>query len=118
MSRDSKKRRLLYYNDSRHTYMYSYDPPMTLEEAWSPVDEVAGTAVGTFIYGSGAGPAVMHDSKAGEVWGRRFEKFDSAWSWRAYENVKSLIDAGLRPPQHPHRPRPRKGHGLLRQPSP
>ena len=97
VSRDSKKRRLLYYNDSRHTYMYSYDPPMSLEEAWSPVDEVAGTAVGTFVYGSGAGPAVMHDSKAGEVWGRRFEKFDSAWSWRAYENVKSLIDAGHDP---------------------
>ena len=97
MSRDSKKRRLLYYNDSRHTYMYSYDPPMTLEEAWSPVDEVAGTAVDTFVYGSGAGPAVMHDSKAGEVWGRRFEKFDSAWSWRAYENVKSLIAAGHDP---------------------
>ena len=97
MSRDSKKRRLLYYNDSRHTYMYSYDPPMTLEEAWSPVDEVAGTAVDTFVYGSGAGPAVMHDSKVGEVWGRRFEKFDSAWSWRAYENVKSLIAAGHDP---------------------
>ena len=97
MSRDSGKRRLLYYNDSRHTYMYSYDPPMTLEEARAPVDEVAGTAVGTFIYGSGAGPAAMHDSKAGEVWGRRFEKFDSAWAWRAYENVKSLIDAGYDP---------------------
>lgn len=97
MSRDPRKRRLLYYNDSRHTYMYSYDPPMTLEEARAPVDEVAGTAVGTFIYGSGAGPAVMHDSKAGEVWGRRFDKFDSAWSWRAYENVKSLIDAGYDP---------------------
>ena len=97
MSRDSKKRRLLYYNDSRHTYMYSYDPPMTLEEAWSPVDEVAGTAVDTFVYGSGAGPAVMHDSQVGEVWGRRFEKFDSAWSWRAYENVKSLIAAGHDP---------------------
>ena len=39
----------------------------------------------------------MHDSKTGEVWGRRFEKFDSAWSWRAYENVKSLIDAGYDP---------------------
>ena len=97
MSRDSKKHRLLYYNDSRHTYMYSYDPPMTMEEAWSPVDEVAGTAVDTFVYGSGAGPAVMHDSKAGEVWGRRFDKIDSAWSWRAYENVKSLIDAGYDP---------------------
>jgi len=91
------RHRLLYYNDSRHTYMYSYDPPISLEEAWAPVDEVAGTAVDTFVYGSGAGPAVMHDSKVGEVWGRRFDKFDSSWSWRAYENVKSLIDRGLDP---------------------
>ncbi len=97
MRKDSGKRRLLYYNDSRHTYMYSYDPPMTLEEARSPVDEVAGTAVDTFVYGSGAGPAVLHDSEVGEVWGRRFKTFDSAWSWRAYENVRSLIDAGHDP---------------------
>ena len=93
----ASRRRLLYYNDSRHTYMYSYDPPMSLQEAWAPVDEVAGTSVDTFVYGSGAGPAVMHDSKVGEVWGRRFETFDSAWAWRAYENVKSLIDAGHDP---------------------
>ena len=77
--------------------MYSYDPPMSIEEAWAPVDEVAGTAVDTFVYGSGAGPAVMHDTKVGEVWGRRFDRFDSAWAWRAYENVKSLVDRGLDP---------------------
>ena len=93
----ASRRRLLYYNDSRHTYMYSYDPPMSLQEAWAPVDEVAGTSVDTFVYGSGAGPAVMHDSRVGEVWGRRFETFDSAWAWRAFENVKSLIDAGHDP---------------------
>lgn len=93
----TSRRRLLYYNDSRHTYMYSYDPPMSLQEAWAPVDEVAGTSVDTFVYGSGAGPAVMHDSRVGEVWGRRFETFDSAWAWRAFENVKSLIDAGHDP---------------------
>ena len=77
--------------------MYSYDPPMSLQEAWAPVDEVAGTSVDTFVYGSGAGPAVMHDSRVGEVWGRRFETFDSAWAWRAFENVKSLIDVGHDP---------------------
>ena len=91
------RHRLLYYNDSRHYYMYAYDPPMRLEEAWAPVDEVAGTAVDTFVYGSGAGSAMMHDTRIGEVWGRRFEQFDSSWAWRAYENVKSLIDRGLDP---------------------
>ena len=91
------KRRLLYYNDSRHYYMYSYDPPMRLQDAWAPVDEVAGTAVDTFVYGSGAGTAMLHDTQVGEVWGRRLQRFDSAWAWRAYENVKSLIDHGLDP---------------------
>jgi len=91
------RRKLLYYNDSRHTYMYSYDPPMTLEEARMPVDEVAGTGVDTFVYGSGAGPAVMHDTKVGEIWGSRTEKFGSAWAWRAHENVMSLIGRGIDP---------------------
>ena len=91
------RRKLLYYNDSRHTYMYSYDPPMTLEEARMPVDEVAGTEVDTFVYGSGAGPAVMHDTEVGEIWGSRTEKFGSAWAWRAHENVMSLIGRGIDP---------------------
>ena len=91
------KRRLLYYNDSRHHYMYSYDPPMRLEDAWAPVDEVAGTAVDTFVYGSGAGTTFLHDTKVGEVWGRRLGRFDGAWAWRAYENVRSLVERGLDP---------------------
>ncbi len=91
------KRRLLYYNDARHYYMYCYDPPMRLEDAWAPVDEVAGTSVDTFVYGLGAGTAMLHNTQAGEVWGQRLRRFDSAWAWRAYENVKSLIDRGLDP---------------------
>ena len=100
------KRRLIFYNDSRHYYMYCYDPPITMEDAWAPIDEIAGTGVDTFVYGSGGGPTMLHDTKAGEIWGTRLKNFSQAgqpsvlWAlsaWRAYENVKSLMDRGLDP---------------------
>ena len=99
------KRRLVFHNDSRHYYMYCYDPPLRMEDAWAPIDEVAGTGVDTFVYGSGAGPTFLHDTQVGEVWGTRLETFTQdepsvLWglsSWRAYENVKSLMDRGLDP---------------------
>jgi hypothetical protein len=85
--------------------MYCYDPPMTMEEAWAPIDEIAGTGVDTFVYGSGDGPTMLHDTQVGEVRGARLETFSQAepsilWglsSWRAYENIMSLIDRGLDP---------------------
>ena len=103
------KRRLIFYNDARHYYMYCYEPPMRLEDAWAPVDEVAGTGVDTFAYGLGAGPAMLHNTKVGEVWGERlinagkgFSQDDPSnlWAlsaWRAYENARSLMDRGLDP---------------------
>ena len=29
-----RKKRTLYYNDARHYYLYVFEPPMTLEDAW------------------------------------------------------------------------------------
>ena len=46
-----RKRRTIYFNDARHYYLFVFEPPMTMQDAWRPVDEVAGTAVDTFIYG-------------------------------------------------------------------
>ena len=96
------KRHLLFYNDARHGYMYCYDPPMRLEDARAPIDEVAGTSVDTFVYGFGAGPTMFHNTRVGEIWGQRFGRFKSqgggaVYAWRAYENIKSLIDRGLDP---------------------
>ena len=91
------KKRLLFYNDARHYYMYCYEPPMRLEDAWAPVDEIAGTRVDTLVYGFGAGPSMFHDTKAGEIWGSHLKSHPGLHSWRAYENVKSLIDRGLDP---------------------
>jgi hypothetical protein len=91
------KKRLLFYNDARHYYMYCYEPPIRLVDAWAPVDEIAGTRVDTFVYGFGAGPTMFHDTKVGEIWGSHLKRLPGLHAWRAYENVKSLIDRGLDP---------------------
>ena len=43
-----KRKRIIYFNDARHYYLFVFEPPMTLADAWVPVDEVAGTSVDTF----------------------------------------------------------------------
>ena len=45
-----RRRRTIYHNDARHSYLWHFEPPMRLEDAWIPIDEVAGTAVDTFSY--------------------------------------------------------------------
>ncbi len=101
------KRRLVFYNDSRHFHLYCYDPPMRLQDAWAPVDEVAGTGVDTLVYGFGAGPTMFHNTEVGEIWGTRLVEAGNAFSqaepsnlwalssWRAYENLRSLREQGL-----------------------
>ena len=93
----SENRRLLFYNDSRHFYMYCYDPPIRLEDAWAPVDELLGTAVNTLVHGSGPGGTVFHDTQVGEIWGSRFKEFDTLYGYQATENIESLIARGLDP---------------------
>ena len=92
-----KERRLLFYNDARHSYIYYYDPPFRLVDAWKPVDEVLGTGVDTLVYGFGAGPTMFHDTKVGERWGSHLDAFPMVAGWRAYENIKSLNGRGLDP---------------------
>ncbi len=93
------ERRLLFYNDSRHFYMYCYDPPIRIEDVQAPVDEVAGTGVDTLVYGSGPGSTVFHHTKVGEIWGERFSDFDALYAYQATENIRSLIAQGLDPLQ-------------------
>jgi hypothetical protein len=95
--------RLLFYNDARHYHMYNYEPPMTLEQARAPIDEIAGTGVDTFVYGFGPGPTVFHLTKVGEIFGSRLPRFrdlpgirrGTVAAWRAYENIMSLNRQGL-----------------------
>ena len=50
-----RQQRTIYFNDARHYYLFVFEPPMILEDAWVPVDEVAGTSVDTFAYGVARG---------------------------------------------------------------
>ncbi len=100
------KRRLIFYSDARHTSIYAFDPPIRVEDAVGPIDDVAGTGVDTFVYGFGAGQTMYHNTVVGETWashlieaGKTTFAEPDPWStlpfWRAYENTKSLRDRGL-----------------------
>ena len=100
------KQRLIFYSDARHTHIYAYDPPLRVEDAVAPVDDVAGTGVDTFVYGFGAGLTMYHNTKVGETWAehlieagkttfREPEIHNTFPFWRAYSNIKSLRDRGL-----------------------
>ena len=103
---DMGKQRLIFYSDARHTHIYAYDPPIRVEDAVAPIDDVAGTGVDTFVYGFGAGLTMYHNTKVGETWAEHLIKagkttfsepdiWNSLPFWRAYSNIKSLRDRGL-----------------------
>ena len=68
------KQRLIFYSDARHTHIYAYDPPIRVEDAVAPIDDVAGTGVDTFVYGFGAGLTMYHNTKVGETWAEHLIK--------------------------------------------
>ena len=92
-----QKPRLLYYNDARHTYLYVLEPPLSLRDAWLPIDEVAGTQVDVFVYGYGAGACMPFDTKVGEIWFKDQEVWEQVAFWRARESTLGLIRQGLDP---------------------
>ena len=98
------KRRLIFYNDARHYHIYCYEPPISLDDARAPVDEIASTGVDTFVYGFGVGPTMFHLTEVGEIWGTRLDSFRDVSPhhargtlifWRAYENLMSLKERGV-----------------------
>lgn len=93
-----QKQRTLYCNDARHWYLFVHEPPMTMEAAHSPIDEVAGTGVDTFAYGVSRDDGLFYPSKVG----MRFRddmkgRIESSAYWRVWHNMQSLIDRGLDP---------------------
>jgi len=97
------RQRTIYFDDARHYYLYNYDPPMTLEQARRPVEQVAGTGVDTFVYGV-ACASMFYPSKVGYMWGEKFEPRRNPFTgdyaaayWKAWANLRGLIDIGLDP---------------------
>ncbi len=92
-----KQKRVIYANDARHFYLFVFDPPMTMEDAWRPVDDVAGTSVDTFAYMVERGDGLFYPSKVGRRFGEDIQPFDHTAYYHVWYNMQSLIDRGLDP---------------------
>jgi hypothetical protein len=92
-----RKRRTFYFNDARHYYLFVFEPPMQMEDAWLAIDEVAGTAVDSFSYGVERGDGLFYPSKVGMRFGADIQPFEHVAYWRVWNNMQSLIDRGLDP---------------------
>ena len=66
-----RKPRLMYYDDSRHSSIYIYEPPMLKEEFEASVDDLVGTPVDALMFGLGDGRTVLHDTKSASFGGTR-----------------------------------------------
>ena len=94
-----KPRRTMYFNDARHYYLYAFEPPISMKDAWRPVDELVETSVDTLIYGVETGGGLFSDTKVSvRAHGQKLP-YTSAHAWRAWYNMQSLIDRGLDPLQ-------------------
>ena len=100
--------RLMFENDSRHTLIYMYEPPIAVEEYESAVDELLGTTVEALLFNLGYGNGFLHATEVGDRWGPEAfatEPFrpDGGEQWehvvfqRAYRNAKQLIEQGNDP---------------------
>ena len=99
------KPRLIFENDSRHTLIYMYEPPINEEECESAVDELLGTPIEALAFNLGYGNAFLHDTQIADRWGpesRATEPFrpEGGHQWehivfqRAYRNAAQLVAAG------------------------
>ena len=93
-----QKPSFIFHNDGRHYNLYRFDPPMSLHRLRQPVDEVLGTGVDTLSFGLGSGQTFWHDTTVGIRWGERITKHTNGvmW-WRAGENVRQALEAGIDP---------------------
>ena len=92
-----KKPRIYFHNDGRHPLIYMHEPPMQKEEYEAAVDELLGTPVDALVFSLGEGRTMLHDTKAGELWGHNVEKWPHLIWRRAHQNARMMIDAGHDP---------------------
>lgn len=95
------RQRTIYFDDARHYYLYVYEPPLRLEDAVVPVDQLAGTGVDTFVYGV-ACRGLFYPSKVGGLCFAHDRPFTEEYGvafWRALSNLESLINRGVDPLQ-------------------
>lgn len=89
-----RKPRLMYYDDSRHSSIYMFEPPMLKEEFEASVDDLVGTPVDALMFGLGDGRTVLHGTKVGELWGDPVKEWTHLVFLRAHRNARQMLDAG------------------------
>ncbi len=102
------KPRIMFENDSRHTLIYMYEPPIQREEHEAAIDELLGTPVEALVYNLGYGNAFLHGTKVGDRWGPDASatgvfrpgggnQWEHIVFQRAYRNAAKLINEGNDP---------------------
>ena len=61
-----RQARMLYYDDARHAYLYTVEPPPEELDVLHPVDVVCNSMVDTFVFGFGIGPTMSYGTRVGE----------------------------------------------------
>ena len=91
------KPRIMFDHDARHPLIYMYEPPINREELEAAVDELVGTPIEALMLTLGDSRSLLYDSEAGELWGKRIEKWPHLIWRRANQNFKKLVEEGNDP---------------------
>lgn len=90
------RQRTLYFNDTRHFYLYTLDPPLTRQQLLLPVTEAAGTSVDTLVYSVDGGNGLFYPSEAGLRYGALDpHPLTCGYDWRAWRTLRDLEEQGL-----------------------
>jgi hypothetical protein len=90
-----KQKRTIYFNDTRHFFLYTLEPPLSMEDIWRPVDEAAGTCVDTFVYSVDGGGGLFYPSKVARRFGGLDDGKRGSYAWRAWKSLQDLDERGL-----------------------
>ena len=94
---DTRKPRIMFEHDARHSLIYMYEPPINREELESAVDELVGTPVDALMFMVGDTRSLLYNTTAGERWGHYVKKWPHLIWRRAKQNFDKLIEEGNDP---------------------
>jgi len=97
-----RHQRLLWANDARHYHGFVHEPPISVDAAQTPVTEVAGLGVTTFVFMVARGDGLFYPSRVGHRWPNGTVEgtqppYDLAAYYRLASNLDSLAERGLDP---------------------
>ena len=76
----TRRKRTIYFNDARHYYLFVFEPPLALEDAWRPVDEVASTGIDTLVFGVARADGLFFPTRTGKLFYSHVDDIDDAKS--------------------------------------